>query len=228
MNTLKILLLALPLSLAGCSSCNAPDPDDYVEVSGEGSVTGTPDLFGARAVAAREGRNIARLKDQVNAEVDTILALAGELGIADEQITASAIRVSPQWQYQPERKLTGYRVERPVQIDIHGIATYAELVTGLADAGITEIQGTGARISNSDELEQQALEAAVADARRRAEVLAAAGDRDLGEALRIHSAASGAPSPMRMEMASTARDSGSWEPGEQTVRQQVTVRFRLH
>lgn len=231
---LTVLMVAL---LGGCSDehnqhlnlfgdCAGAACADWVEVTGTGEQTGVPDQFGVRAVARREGEAIAPLTEAVNAEVDAILARARKLGIPERRITASSLRVEPVWQREPQRRVSGYRVERPVIIETRGMETQASLLTELTAAGVREIRPLGTGLSNRDELEQRALEAAVADARVRATTLADSAERELGPALRIQEQGGSGPRPMALE-AARARSDGSWTPGELTITRRVRVRFRL-
>lgn len=199
----------------------------YVEVTGTGEKRAVPDRFGVRAVARRQGENIAALTETVNAEVDTILALTRKLGIPEKRVTASELRVHPVWQHQPERRISGYRVERPVRIETRSLDTQADLLTGLAAAEIREIQPLGTGLSNRADLERAALTAAVADARAQARTLAQAAERKLGPAVRITREGTSGPRPMQLESARARPGAGSWTPGEVTLTRRVRVRFRL-
>ena len=99
---------------------------------------------------------------------------------------------------------------------------------GLAEQGVRNIRPAGAQVSNRDKLAKKALEKAVEDARERAEILAEAADRDLGEAFQIQ--AQGINSPQPVMMMARAKDSGaaeSYRPGETEISAQVQITFEL-
>ena len=171
---------------------------------------------------------MAEMKDRVDDAVSNMLDLADDLDIEEKSVTASTMRITPQWQYQPERKLVGHQISREVSFQVDGLETYAELLEGLAEQGVRNIRPAGAQVSNRDKLAKKALEKAVEDARERAEILAEAADRDLGEAFQIQ--AQGINSPQPVMMMARAKDSGaaeSYRPGETEISAQVQITFEL-
>lgn len=225
--SLTALLLA-SLSLAACNNNSAPEPRDTLTVSGVGEVTAEPDQFKVIATLSEQGDDIAAMKAQVDQNVAALLSLADELKIEEKAVTASDLQVSPQWQYQPERKLIGHQVSRQVSLTVNGMDTYTALLDGMAKQGIKQIHPAGASVSNPQALEDQALKNAVADARRRARLLAEAAERQLGAAIQITAHDIGTPMPMMMARSEKAGMADSYRPGESQIRTQVQITFALN
>ncbi|ARB46305.1 SIMPL domain-containing protein [Alloalcanivorax xenomutans] len=222
-----VALAVLGLSACGTDSGTATGERDTITVSGEGNVSGQPDIFNLQATARETGDDIATMKGRVDDQVKAMLDLADSLDIEEKDVTATDIRVTPQWQYQPERKLIGHEVAREVRFQVKGIEVYAELADGLTKLGLKDISPAGTDISNAAELNQQALEAAVEDARAKAEIVAKAADRKLGPAITINVQSQSHPVPMmRAAMAKDAVQE-SYRPGEQDLSAQVMVTFQL-
>ncbi len=76
------------------------------------------------------------MKSTVDDQVQAMLDLADDLDIPEKSVTASDIQISPEWQYQPERKLIGHQVSREVTFKVSGVERYAELADGLAGLGL--------------------------------------------------------------------------------------------
>ncbi|WP_101675032.1 SIMPL domain-containing protein [Alloalcanivorax mobilis] len=233
---LVISLAVLGLSACGGNTTQAPPPapaaptaPDTVSVQGEGSVKARPDTFLLSATARERGDDVAAMKGKVDQQVQSMLDLADQLKIEEKNVTASDIQISPEWQYQPERKLIGYQVSREVNFRVAGVENYARLADGLAKLNLKEVNPAGTEISNADELADQALEKAVADARDKAQILARAADRKLGKAMMINAQGQNMPRPMPMMMAKAATDSAteSYRPGEQEVSASVQITFEL-
>ncbi len=222
------LLIAGTLALSGCDNTTVNSTRDSITVSGNGAISAQPDRFMVIATASQNGDDMAEMKDQVDDAVSNMLDLADDLDIEEKSVTASTMRITPQWQYQPERKLVGHQISREVSFQVDGLETYAELLEGLAEQGVRNIRPAGAQVSNRDKLAKKALEKAVEDARERAEILAEAADRDLGEAFQIQ--AQGINSPQPVMMMARAKDSGaaeSYRPGETEISAQVQITFEL-
>ncbi|MCK0152176.1 SIMPL domain-containing protein [Alcanivorax sp. S6407] len=215
------------LFLSACGHPPQPQERDSITVSGQGEVTATPDVFSVNATAQADGNDIDAMKSRVDEEIEAMLELADDLDIPQAQTRATEFRVSPQWQYQPERKLIGHQVSRSVHFRVNGLDTYAELLDGLAKLDVRDIQPAGSEVSNADTLSHTALKNAVQDARDKAEVLAAAAGRDVGEAIRIESHSVNSPRPMMMATRMKDGAAESFRPGETDISAQVQITFEL-
>lgn len=102
----------------------------------------------------------------------------------------------------------------------------AALIDAAAEAGANQISGPGLSSSNAEALYRQALGRAVAEARARAEVLARAAGRSLGQIEAISESSS--PMPYYAERLQAA-DAASTPivPGEQETTASITVTFSL-
>jgi uncharacterized protein YggE len=100
------------------------------------------------------------------------------------------------------------------------------LIDATAEAGANQISGPGLSSSNAEELYRAALANAVADARLRAEVLAKAAGRSLGEVTTIVEGGAAMPVPYAER---AALDAGSTPivPGEQETTATISVTFSL-
>ncbi len=229
-------LLALSLATTLLTACGGHHmmhhgnltPVESISVSGSGEVQAVPDRFKVRAVASREGSEINALKQAVDQEVSAVLTLARELGIDERQVRAATMSVQPQWQWEPERKLIGYRVSRDIDVTADGLDAYAQLLEGMTRIGLGEVNPAGSEIRDREAVEQQALAAAVANARERATVLAQAAGRKLGSVIAIQAQEGTQHIPvMMMEARAAAPKDSSWTAGQTDLRQQVQVQFRL-
>ncbi|WP_303760005.1 SIMPL domain-containing protein [Alcanivorax jadensis] len=224
-------LIALgALSLAACSDTHQTinSSPDSITVSGSGDIAAQPDIFRVVATAREQGDDIAAMKSRVDDAVADMLDLADDLDIEEKQVRASDLNVQPQWQYQPERKLIGHQVSRQVTFRANGLDTYTQLLDGLAKQGLRDIRPAGTEVSNADELANQALEKAVADARQRASIIAKAADRELGKAIQIQAQDFQPPQPvMMMARSEKSGHADSYRPGETDITARVQITFEL-
>jgi uncharacterized protein YggE len=120
--------------------------------------------------------------------------------------------------------VTGYAASNRVAATV-GVDRAGALIDAAAEAGANQISGPGLSSSDSERLYREALADAVENARERAEVLAGAAGRTLGEISAI-SEAGAQPVPLYREAADTAQ-STPIVPGQQETTAQVTVTFDL-
>lgn len=227
---LAISLLAT--TLGGCFSqgnTQAASNRDSVSVTGVASVQAVADEFVIQASAVANGKNIKPISQTVNSQANQVLELADKLGIKKKNLKALGLTLSPRWQYQPKRELIGYQAKRDITITLTSMDNYGVLMQGLIDIGITHIGNTQARVSNKKQLTENALANAVENARDKAQKLAKAAGRKLGDATNIQEQgnASGARPIMMRAMAAESADSTRFEPGQMTLQQRVSVTFAL-
>ncbi len=103
----------------------------------------------------------------------------------------------------------------------------AALIDAAAEAGANQISGPGLSSSNAEALYRQALGEAVAEARARAEVLAKAAGRSLGEITSISEGVAATPYPYADRAQALDAASTPIVPGEQETSASITVTFSL-
>jgi len=224
------LLASMLVVLSGCQIESAPPASRYVEVRGTGEVTAVPDRFQLRASFELTGQDVSTMKQQLDRQLAAALGEMNALGIDERHIQASNLRVQPEWQWQPERKLIGQRVSRDLDVTVDGFDTYAEALERLSALEVSALHQSAALVRDLSDLQNQALILAVADARHKAQVLANAADRELGGASIIIEEGAQMPGPMPMRaMAAEAHSDGpAYSAGETTVQSRVQIRFEIH
>jgi uncharacterized protein YggE len=228
------LLIAVPalLAIVALAGTIAPAPDpagaqqppaessDSVTVNGVGSVEAVPDeatfSFGietrGRTAQAAIAANATQMEKLLSA-----LRGAGARDLATQWVSVWPVT-------QEDGTIGGYSASNSVSATI-GVARAGALIDVAADAGANQISGPGMSSSDAERLYREALAAAVGDARERAEVLARAAGRSLGEITSM--VESGAqPVPLYREAADTA-SSTPVVPGQQETSATVSVTFAL-
>jgi uncharacterized protein YggE len=100
------------------------------------------------------------------------------------------------------------------------------LIDAAVEAGANQVSGPSMSAADQESLYRKALQAAVVDARERAEALAKAGGVSLGRVTAI--VEGGGSAPMPVAMATKAADASTpIEPGTQDVTAQVSVTFAI-
>jgi uncharacterized protein YggE len=126
-----------------------------------------------------------------------------------------------------ERKLTGYSVGNHVVVTIKPIERVGDVLDQMIAAGATEVSNVEFLVSDPSKALDQAREAAIADARRKAEVYARAAGVMLGRVVSIEEG-SGVSAPMpRRALAQAASMQIPIAPGENTLHATVTMVFEI-
>lgn len=233
------LLLALGLAAAApVAAADEPEPR-LVTVSGSGEARAMPDRAQLSLGVEARGETLPPLRETVNDSVAELLALAESLEIEPAQVTATGIRIRPEYERDPstgERRFAGYYVVRQVEVELRDLERLAELIEGAVDRGVNRLSEPVLEVTEREALRRQALGRAAADARRNAETVAAPLDAAVGSVYEIRAVEHEQASPRPMLQAESARavtDAGgaaaaaAFEAGEITFRAQLTARFEL-
>jgi len=202
--------------------------DKLVTVTGQATISVAPDTAEIRIGVTSHGKN-AREASEINAkQMTTVMAAIEDRGVPERDIQTSRLSLQPQ--YDPNKagpaRLLGFQVTNQLTVKIRNIDKLPSILDHAIAAGANEMSGIEFEVSGESKLLDQAREAAIADARRKAELYAKAAGATLGRVVAITE--EGAPSPPR-PLAAMRAGAGAVPvaPGEQTLRAMVTVSYEL-
>lgn len=229
------LLTAASLSSALAQETAAPvfEPGGQpaaVSVVGHGVVYGEPDIasleLGVTVTDPDVRAAVARLDERVAA----VMAALSEMGVPERSVQTTSFNVFREERFPQNGNGNGaaqFRAQHMLRVELEGARRAGEVLSAAVEAGANAIGGINFGFSNSAELARQAREEAVADARARAEQLAAVAGVSLGEPLAIEELdRSSGPSPM-FERAATMMSDSSISAGELAVEARVAIRYRI-
>ncbi len=235
-------LMPLMLAAAVCGSEttrieNTPqDQMRGITVSGEGKVTGKPDLALITLGVSTLRPTVAEARDAAATALTGILDSMRANGVDDDDIQTSQLSIYPEYDYTGStQRLTGFRVSNTVTAKLRNIdSTSAVIDDAIANGGDeTTIQSIAFTIDDPESLREQARQAAVEDAKRKAETLAGASGVKVGNPINISE--SGGYSPpipyaeraIAADEASQAGASTPIQPGELDVIIYVNVTWEI-
>lgn len=219
-----VLLCALAAASAQVSNAQTADKlQSLITVSGEGEVTIVPDLAILRGGVTTTAKT-AREASEANAKTMTaVMTSIKTTGIADQDVQTSRLSLQPV--HDRDQRITSFQATNQVTVKIRDMGKISDVIDRLVGVGANDISGIQFAVSSPSKPLDQAREAAVADARRKAEVYARAANVKLGGAVNITEEGSAGPRPGLMF--SAARSSTPVSPGEEIQRVSVTVSYEL-
>lgn len=200
-------------------------------VTGQGEARVAPDMasiqLGVTTQAASAAEAMAR-----NAERQTaVIAALRDAGIEQADVQTSGLSLNPVMDYGEGRAptVTGYQASNMVTVRVADVPRLGEVLDAIVAAGANEINGISFTRDDSAATEDEARREAVADARRKAEVLAEAADLTLGPVLVLRdSPAPEGPRPMMMEARAASDSAGvPIAAGEVAMTAMVEMQFAL-
>lgn len=203
--------------------------DDAIEVTGNGTASGPPDLVLLDLRLQRDADGVADALNQVSAATEAMLGAARE-GHGLRTSRTQGLGVNPRFD-QTGNPAAGFTAWTQVRLELDGTERVGDLIPALAAASgdAMSIDNLSLGMADPEPLLQRAREAAFGDARSRAEQFATLAGRTLGTVLAVVDSPEIAPGPWGRQ-AAFAKDTASGMPieaGEHSVTATVTVRWAL-
>lgn len=214
---------------AGAQTTPSSTANRHVTVVGRGEIKARPDTAIINLGVNTEGKTAREALTLNNQQSAAIQKKLTDLGIDTKDIQTSGISIYPTYGTDG-RQITGYQVNNMVTVKIRGVEKAGTLLDQVVSAGANSINGISFTVDNPRVLQDQAREAAMRDAKARADLLAKAGGATVGEVLIItENVGSAVPVPMLAERAAVAQDASvvPVQPGELTIAIDVQVTYAL-
>lgn len=181
MKRIFALVLALCL-LMGCSAM----AQSTLNVSGSGTVYMEADTVSASIGVNMNGEDMETLQNQANATIAAICEALVEAGMDEKDIATHYLYISPRYDYSgATEQIIGYSISNFLSIrtkELDMIGTYIDLAFA---AGANSFDSISFTVEDNSEGRREALKLAVADAQAKAQTIAAAAGKELGELISI-------------------------------------------
>jgi len=204
-----------------------------VSVTGTGHVSLTPDRASFTAGVQTVAASLAAATQENAARMTAILAALRQAGATDRELRTTGLSIYPQMAPEPGNKprIVAYQVSNNVTVTRDEAATIGQLLEAAVQAGANTVSGVTFTVSDSARGRDSGLQAAFAEAKAKADVLARAAGRTVGRALAItEGGAAPPPGPVpmyrRAEMAQ-ASFAAPVESGSEEIEFTVSVVFEL-
>ena len=230
-----LIVLALALALSACArmgggSGMAPHQRaSTVTVTGTGSVTAAPDMAQISTGVVTQAPTAAGALAANSQAMERLLQALAAQGIAARDVQTTSLSVSPlrrQGRDGQPPEITGYEVTNQVRVKVRDLSRLGRVLDQQVGQGANLVYGVQFGQQEPAPLLDEARRRAMADARRRAELYAAAAALKVGRVVAVQEAGAASPRPglgARVAMAAAVPVA----PGEQEVQASVTVTFTL-
>lgn len=155
-----------------------------ISVSGEGEVFAVPDTATFSVTIQERAKDVAAAQAAATKKNNDVVAYLKEAGVDEKDIQTADYNVNPQYEYvngvcregycQPgTQKLTGFEVTQTLTVKVKDTDKAGELLSGVGSRGASSVSGLSFTIADQDQLEVDARDEAIADAKAKADELAA-------------------------------------------------------
>ena len=155
-----------------------------ISVRGEGEVMARPDIGTFSFSVTSEAADAASAQADSAEKTNAILGYLEEAGVEEKDIKAGGYSLNPKYRYETQvcaanmycppgnPIIDGYTVTQTVEVKVRDLDKAGDLISGVGERGATNISGLSFTVDDESNLKAEAREAAIADAKEKAEALA--------------------------------------------------------
>lgn len=220
----RTLLMSYVLSLVVLSSTFAEEVRT-ISILGSAQLKVDPDSAEVDMAVTIVDMDVLKAKKQVDTSMSKLLEVAKKMQIASEDVTATALHVTPQYDYNAGNKLVGYETTRSLTLTLRDLAKLDQLLNACIEAGVNQINGIELHTSKEKELKAKALSMAIADAKERAAIIAGEFGVEIGTVQSITAGEGTIALSLSVPVEGLSAD--SYQPGKIKVDADIAVVFQL-
>ena len=206
--------------------------NQLITISGQGEVRAVPDLAVVSIGVTSQAPTAREALDANTKAMNSLFDTLKKAGIDNKDLATSNFSVGPRYDYGNNTappKVVGYDVNNMVTVTVRKIDDLGELLDVAVSSGSNTINGISFSVAKPEAMLDEARKAAVADARRKAEIYAAAGGFKLGNIVSLSEGVN-MPQPMPyMTKAARAEDAATVPiaQGEQSLTVDVSITYEI-
>lgn len=181
---MKSIIAAAVLSLAALGAqAQSISGQPFIAVHGTAKAEVVPDIFPLEITLSETSKDAARTQALIEGLARQIVELTQAMEMADRDVTLSNLDVSPEYRYNDKddtETFLGNIYQRQIKLRFHTLADLQEMISSLPQVRQVRLNTGSFATSQADELRRQLLTQAVEDARKTADIMAAAVGRRIG------------------------------------------------
>ena len=179
-------LLAIILTVLMTLSVGAL-AEGAITVSGGGQVNLAADMAYVTLGISISDSDVSTVMQQANTSIDSICAALVESGLPKDCISTDYLYISPQYDYSGDNsnEIIGYNVNSGLKLTIYDVDAVGSYIDVAFAAGANSFDSITFAVKDNSEARDEALRLAVADAEKKANVLAEAAGMKLGDIVTI-------------------------------------------
>lgn len=168
-------LIALFIALVMILVCAAAMAETKITVNGTGEVRVSADTAVISLGVNARDKDVLKAQQKVNETIAAIRAALIEQGVKEENINTDFINIYPLYEYSNDQEqLAAYNASSTLAIKVTDMESVGTLIDVSFAAGANTLNGISFSASDTEEAETEAMKKAVADAKKKAEILAEA------------------------------------------------------
>jgi uncharacterized protein YggE len=220
-----------------CKADVLPTPvtptDSEINVTGHAEIDMKPDVAYATLGVVTQAAAEPDAVSQNATKATAVKAALIKGGVAEDDVDTQYYQVSPQYDYRSTPAvLVGYQVTNEFKVTIHNLPKAGVIVDRASQAGANQVDGISYDLADKTGANNQALAAAVANARSKADLMAGAAGVSLGRLIELSEGTESSPRPvypmmMRAAAAQSQQATTPLTPQDIVVTADVTAQYAI-
>ncbi|MCR4284357.1 MAG: SIMPL domain-containing protein [Parcubacteria group bacterium] len=252
---IMLVLSYTALSLASSYS-RSIDPASLrsFSVSGEGKVTAIPDIAQFTfSIITEGGVDIAELQKENTSKSNKAIDFIKANGVENKDIKTQSYNIEPRYQYYncgirplystgidtiypaqepcPPSEIVGYTIRQTISVKLRDFSKTGEVLSGVVKNGANDVSSLTFTIDNQKEIEKEARDAAIKEAREKAKEIAKSAKFRVGDIISINEGYSTPFIRYGISGASITETKDASapqiEPGSQEIIVNVTIQYEI-
>lgn len=221
------------VATAQTQSSDSGDTLRTISVNGVGRVKAEPDVADISLGVTKQGKEAAEAANKAAEAMDSMVTALLDMGIEENDIQTTNLSLSPRYDWNKDpAPIVGWEANNMVSVTIRDIDSVGAVVDAATEAGATNVNGISFRVEDPTEAEAAARTAAVADAKAKADQLAADAGVTITGVVTITESGGQQPQPIYMARNEMAMmDSGGAStpvmPGEVELSVNVFIQYEI-
>lgn len=216
-----------------------------INVSGHGEALAVPDIATFTFSVVSEKSTVAAAQTEATTKANAVTAYLKSAGVDEKDIQTSDYSINPMYDYVQEacangycpggkQVLRGYQVRQSTTVKVRNTEKAGDLLAGVGDKGATELSGLNFTFDDPEATQTEARNKAIADAKKKADVLAKQLGVSLVRVVSFSESGSGYPQPyaygrggVATSQAMDAAKSPEISVGQNKVTNDVSVTYEI-
>jgi hypothetical protein len=177
---LTLAMVILAMAFIGCVSASDVNNDHSIQVSGSGTVTGTPDRVQINLAVETENADVNIAQSDNALAMNNVIQALASAGVPQTQMKTTGYTITPVYQQDSNGIFTdaikSYLVTNTLQVTLNNTNITGQIIDAAVKAGANQVNSIQFMLSDeqAQTLRSQALTQAIANARADADAVASA------------------------------------------------------
>ena len=205
------------------------NPTNTINISATGEVFAAPDVANFSVSVVKEAKTAVDAQNQNAEAINKIVKFLKDSGIEDKDVKTSGYNIYPKYDYLEHQGqvFKGYEVTQSLDVKVRKIDEAGKILSGAVEMGANQVGGINLAIDNEDALKRAARQAAINEAKQKADDLVKDLGVNLGRLVSFSESSGGYPTPLYGMMKAEGLGGGATAPEIPTGENKISVSVNL-